>query len=156
MPRGSKERHHRDKSHSDSDSSSPTRRDNHGYTPSKENVESLKRLLQVQKKLDELNSHAKLLRKDKASLQKTVLDFMKKNRVGDIALKDGCSLIRKETQRNQPLTKEQLEKGLARRFRITQEEVHEIILQIKASTQMTSKESLQFKRPPKKKSKPTN
>ena len=123
MPRGSKERHHRrDKSHSDSDSSSPTRRD--GFTPTKDNVESLKRLLQVQKKLDDLNSHAKLLRKDKASLQKTVLDFMKKNRVGDIALKDGCSLIRKETQRNQPLTKEQLETGLARRFRITQEEVH--------------------------------
>lgn len=164
MPRlGSSKDHHGRKSqrsksptHS-SDSSrsrSPARGDTHrAFKPSQSNVEDLKRLLLVEKRLSELNSAAKELRKDKASLQQTVLTFMKHNRVGDIALNGGYSIVRKESKRKAPMRMEDLEKGLVRRFRISKEEAHEIIAQIKESMDTNSREVLQLKKPPKTKSK---
>lgn len=101
----------------------------------------------------QLNSDAKQLRKDKKTLQQVVLDFMRDNHVGDIALNGGYAVIRKQTQKKAPLKLEDLEKGLARRFRITREEAKEIIVQIKGGLQVTSNEVLQLKKPPKKKPK---
>lgn len=138
------------------ETASPTHHAERDQAFSRDNVDALKRLLQVEKRLAEVNSHAKTLRKDKSALQRTVLEFMKENRVGDIALRDGYSLIRKETQRKEPLKFADLEKGLARKFRISQEEMHEIIATIKSSTHVSTRVVLQLKKPPKKKSKPTN
>lgn len=78
---------------------------------------------------------------------------MRDNHVGDIALNGGYAVIRKQTQKKAPLKLEDLEKGLARRFRITREEAKEIIVQIKGGLQVTSNEVLQLKKPPKKKPK---
>lgn len=152
MPRLGRSKHHRSKSPADSSrSSSPgaTRT----YKPTPSNVEDLKRLLLVEKRLAELNAHSRELRKDKATLQRTVLEFMKDNRVGDISLNGGFAIIRKETKRKEPMKMEYLEKGLARRFGISQDEAHDVIAQIKDSLQVSSKEVLQLKKPPKKKTK---